>query len=146
MNQVSGFFHTSDSLIDDTAFYSHFLHAFPLPQQGAWCMVYSHPQLISNIFEMLNGKELALQQWIMVNRRDTGMSGHTSKNSQTEASISAHHHSMTNLIWEGNYSRCHMVQLQAVETALQYVAQKFVLDGYVNPCCTANQDELDLTS
>jgi hypothetical protein len=56
-------------------FFSLFDIAFPLPKQQTWQLAMVPIRLKSNVFEMLHGKQMELQQWTAPNATATGVRG-----------------------------------------------------------------------
>ena len=94
-----------------------------------------------NVFETLRGKQVALQWWTDPSGIATGKHGKCIAGSIRIPQAKNHApHILTDrlltfavAVREGQYGKGHKVQVQSVEFALRAVAQKYVLDGYMDP-------------
>jgi len=73
----------------DSDFLSAFANAFPLPNDQVWQLATIPDWIITNIFETLRGKRLAMQQWMGPNGSATGKRGNPTLRPTASMSTSA---------------------------------------------------------
>jgi hypothetical protein len=114
----------------DSKFCSVFGTTYPLPDNQLWTLVANPPWLKYNIFELLRGERLALQQWTVLSVIATGKHGrthcalshHPSNCTQASETITDKLLTFAVAMWEGKYSLGATVKVQSVERALRHIA------------------------